>query len=283
MTKHTIKKTKQKKIALINDLSGYGRCSLTVAIPIISALKVQCCPVPTSILSNHTGFPVYFMDDYTDKMEPYLAKWKELQVDFDGIVSGFLGSVRQIEIVKRMIADFRGENTKVIVDPIMGDKGKIYATYTDEMCREMKKLVCLADVVTPNVTEACILSGRVYKESGWTKAELKHMAEDILALGPGAVVITGVPAAASLTNVILEKDQEILYQRTRRVGQERHGTGDIFAAVVSAMLITGWTLQKSAAFAAKFVKACIEKSDELHIPLDNGVCFEEVLPMLMRI
>ena len=110
----------QKKIAMINDLSGYGRCSLTVALPILSAMGIQCCPVPTSILSNHTGFPVYYFDDYTDHMEPYIEKWKELGLTFDGIATGFLGSERQIEIVKDMIAAFRTPGTKVLVDPIMG-------------------------------------------------------------------------------------------------------------------------------------------------------------------
>ena len=130
----------QKKIAMINDLSGYGRCSLTVALPILSAMGIQCCPVPTSILSNHTGFPVYYFDDYTDHMEPYIEKWKELGLTFDGIATGFLGSERQIEIVKDMIAAFRTPGTKVLVDPIMGDHGIAYATYTPSMCSRMREL-----------------------------------------------------------------------------------------------------------------------------------------------
>ena len=156
----------QKKIAVINDLSGYGRCSLTVAIPILSALKVQCCPVPTSILSNHTGFPVYFFDDYTDKMGLYLEKWTELGLEFDGIFSGFLGSEAQIGIVMSMIRQFQGKDTLVVIDPIMGDHGKAYQTYTPAMCSRMKELVCLGDIVTPNLTEACILTGREYREEG---------------------------------------------------------------------------------------------------------------------
>lgn len=116
---------RQKKIAMINDLSGYGRCSLTVAIPILSAMKIQCCPVPTSILSNHTGFPVYFFDDYTEKMPSYIDKWKELDLSFDGIVSGFLGSEAQIEIVKDIIRNFGGEDTTIIVDPSWGTTGRL--------------------------------------------------------------------------------------------------------------------------------------------------------------
>ena len=163
----------QKKIAMINDLSGYGRCSITAALPVLAALKIQCCPVPTSVLSNHTGFPVYFFDDYTDKMEPYVEKWKELGLSFDGIVSGFLGSERQIQIVKNMITEFKGPETKVIVDPIMGDHGEAYATYTEAMCRKMKELAEMADVLTPNLTEACILTDRPYKKEGWTRKEIE--------------------------------------------------------------------------------------------------------------
>ena len=146
----------QKKIMMINDLSGYGRCSLTVAIPILAALKVQCCPVPTSIFSNHTGFPIWHFDDYTEHMPAYLGKWKELNLSFDGIAVGFLGSARQMEIVEQAILTFQKPSAKVLIDPIMGDHGKAYATYTDEMCRKMARLISLADIITPNLTEACI-------------------------------------------------------------------------------------------------------------------------------
>lgn len=167
---------RQKKIAMVNDLSGYGRCSLTVAIPILSAMKVQCCPIPTSILSNHTGFPVYFFDDYTEKMGEFIHKWKELELTFDGIVSGFLGSEAQIEIVMDVIRQFGQEDTKVIIDPIMGDHGETYATYTPAMCSRMKELVSMGDIVTPNLTEACILTGRTYRKDGWSRKELGQLA-----------------------------------------------------------------------------------------------------------
>ena len=163
---------RQKKIAMINDLSGYGRCSLTVAIPILAAMRIQCCPIPTAILSNHTAFPTYFFDDYTDKMEAFAEKWLELGLSFDGIATGFLGSLRQIDIVLDLVERLKGEHTSVIVDPVMGDDGVPYATYTEAMCEEMKRLVCMGDVVTPNVTEACILTETSYKETGWTRREL---------------------------------------------------------------------------------------------------------------
>ena len=152
----------QKKIAVINDFTGFGKCSIAVSLPVISALKVQCCLVPTSIFSNHTAYPEYFFDDYTDKMEEYIDNWKKLGLEFEGISTGFLGDAKQIEIVKSFIRYFKKDNTVVIVDPVMGDYGVKYATYTEDLCRRMKELVEQADIVTPNITEACILTGNDY-------------------------------------------------------------------------------------------------------------------------
>ncbi len=271
----------QKTIAMVNDLSGYGRCSLTVAMPIVSAMGIQCCPVPTSILSNHTGFPVWFFDDYTDKMERYLEKWRELDLRFDGIATGFLGSQQQIQIVSHMIKNFRKNGTKVLVDPIMGDHGKPYSTYTPGMCREMEMLVKLADVVTPNVTEACILTGKEYRKEGWKQKELEEMAYEIQKMGPSSVVITGVPSEKSLTNVVLEPERGIVFQCGRRTGNDRPGTGDVFSSVVAGSMVLGWELSEGVELGAEFVKKCIQKSDELDIPVKNGVCFELLLPELI--
>ena len=168
----------QKKIAVINDFSGFGRCSIAVALPIISTLKIQCCPLPTSIFSNHTGFDSFFFDDYTDKMPLYINEWKKLGLQFDGITSGFLGSKKQIEIVTQFFKDFKTKENIIIVDPVMGDYGKIYATYTKEMCEEMKKLVQYADIITPNITELCILTDTPYQEK-WKISELEKMTEEL--------------------------------------------------------------------------------------------------------
>ena len=173
----------QKKIAVINDFSGFGRCSIAVALPILSVMKVQCCPLPTSIFSNHTGFPSYFFEDYTSRMVPYMQEWKKLDLHFNGICSGFLGSKEQIEIVKKFFKEFKTEETQIIVDPVMGDYGKPYPTYTEEMCGEMKKLVEFADILTPNVTEACVLTDTPYKEK-WKIEEIQEMAEKIHKMGP---------------------------------------------------------------------------------------------------
>ncbi|MDW2796441.1 pyridoxamine kinase [Clostridium boliviensis] len=276
------KEYKQKKIAAIHDLSGYGRCSLTVAIPVISALKVQCCPVPTSILSNHTGFPTCFFDDYTEKMPLYLEQWKKLNLDFDGIFTGFLGSADQIEIVADMIRDFKTAKTLVIIDPIMGDDGKTYQTYTKELCSRMKTLVESGDIVTPNLTEACILTGRQYRQDNWTRKELTDMAEDIISMGPHSAVITGVREGTFITNVVAKKSSKVQFIRTLKAGGNRPGTGDVFSSIVAAQSVKGVSLQKSVKTAADFVKQSILVSDQLNVPTENGVCFEEILSLLIR-
>lgn len=272
----------QKKIAVINDLSGYGRCSLTVAIPILSALKVQCCPVPTSILSNHTGFPTYFFDDYTEKMPGYIEQWKKLNLSFDGIYSGFLGSEEQIEIVIGMIKEFKTPGLKVIVDPIMGDHGKAYETYTPRMCSRMGELVGFGDIVTPNLTEACILTGREYRAEGWKRRELVKMTEEIRSMGPEAVVMTGVREGNYVTNVVANKGQEVSFLRSLRVGCERPGTGDVFSSIIAAQTVKGVPLRPAVKKAACFVKQSIVKSDEWNVPVENGVCFEEILHLLIK-
>ena len=271
----------QKKIAVINDLSGYGRCSLTVALPILSALKVQCCPVPTSILSNHTGFSTYFFDDYTEKMPLYVEQWKKLGLTFDGIYSGFLGSEEQMGIVIDMIRNFSTKGTKVIVDPIMGDHGKAYQTYTEQMCCRMRDLVGFGDIVTPNVTEACILTKREYRSSGWRRSELLAMASEILAMGPNSVVITGIREGSYVTNLVTQTGLEPQFLRSLHVGSERPGTGDVFSSILAAETVKGLPLTAAVKKAARFVKACIIKSEELHVPVKNGVCFEEILSLLI--
>lgn len=271
---------RQKKIAAINDLSGYGRCALTVAIPVISHMKLQCCPVPTSILSNHTGYSEYFFDDYSDRLPGYLNMWKKLNLKFDGIMSGFLGSKAQIGMVEEFVKQFRTENTQIIIDPVMGDHGKIAGTYTEEMCMEMKRLISLADIITPNLTEACHLTDTVYRENGWHREELLVLAQKLNAMGPDKIVITGIAQGQFIANYVYEKGQEIRLIRTHRVGEERCGTGDLFAAIVAADAVNGVSFQESVKKASAFVKKSMMKSIEMGIDRKNGVCFEEILHAL---
>lgn len=273
---------RQKKIAVINDLSGMGRCSLTVSLPIISHMGIQCCPVPTAILSNHTGYPTYYFDDYTDHLADYTAQWKNLGFAFDGIVTGFLGSASQIQIVRDFLNTFRGNDTKVIVDPVMGDHGKLYATYTEELCREMRGLVEAADITTPNLTEACSLAGIPYKESGWHRRELQEIAHRVLELGPDKVVITGIPQGEFIANYVCERGKSPRMLRTHRVGTGRPGTGDVFASIIAADSVNEVVFEQSVRKASGFVKKCIQRSMELEVPSNDGVCFELLLPQLKK-
>ena len=270
----------QKKIAAINDLSGYGRCALTVAIPVISHMRLQCCPVPTSILSNHTGYSEYFFDDYSDRLPAYISMWKKLDLHFDGIMSGFLGSKEQIGSVEDFIRQFATEDTKVIVDPVMGDHGKIAGTYTEEMCMEMRRLVSLADIITPNLTEACRLTDTPYRETGWKEKELLSMAEQLNEMGPEQIVITGIPKGQFIANFVYEKGTEPGMIRTHKVGDERCGTGDLFAAIVAADAVNGVPFRESVRKASVFVRKSMVKSIERGIDRKNGVCFEEILHTL---
>lgn len=269
----------QKKIAVINDFSGFGRCSIAVALPIISAMRIQCCPLPTSIFSNHTGFESFFFEDYTSRMQPYIEEWKKLGLQFSGISTGFLGSKEQIQIVLQFFKDFGTEDNVIVVDPVMGDYGKTYSTYTPEMCEEMKKLVSYADILTPNLTEACILTDTPYHEK-WGMKEVGALAEKLSGMGPEKVVITGIIQGEFIANYCYEKDQPGKIRRTHKVGTQRSGTGDIFAAIIAADAVNGVPFQDSVRKASLFIKKCIEKSIEMDLPLTDGVCFEEVLHKL---
>ncbi len=270
----------QKKIAAINDISGFGKCSITVTLPIVSYLKVQCNPIPTSIFSNHTAYPSFFFDDYTDRMVPYMQEWKKLGLKFDGIMSGYLGSKEQIQMVKNFIDEFRTEHTIVVIDPVMGDNGKTYSIYTKEMCKAMKGLVHYADILTPNLTEACILTDTEYKEEQWKTKELVGMAEKLSSQGPKKVVITGIRQGDFIANLVYETGKEYRILRTHRVGTGRSGTGDIFASIVAADAVNGVDFDRSVKKASSFIKKCIKRSIELDIPKEDGACFEELLHTL---
>ena len=269
----------QKKIAVINDFSGFGRCSIAVALPIISTLKIQCCPLPTSIFSNHTGFDSFFFDDYTDKMPLYINEWKKLGLQLDGITSGFLGSKKQIEIVTQFFKDFKTKENIIIVDPVMGDYGKIYATYTKEMCEEMKELVQYADIITPNITELCILTDTPYQEK-WKISELEKMTEELAEKGPEKIVVTGIVQKEFIANFCYEKGKSPKILRCHRVGTQRSGTGDVFSSIIAADAVNQVPFDKSVKKASNFIKKCILKSIEMDIPVTDGVCFEELLQTL---
>lgn len=269
----------QKKIAVINDMSGFGRCSLAVALPLISHLGVQCCPLPTAVFSNHTGFEHFYFKDCTESMAPYMAEWKRLGLEFEGILTGFLGSEEQIGLVERFLQEFTTERTTVIIDPVMGDNGKPYATYTPELCQGMKRLVRYGNVLTPNLTEACILTDTPYREH-FSRQELTDMAKKLCDQGAQKVVITGVARGMYLENFCYEPETGGTSLRVKRIAPQRSGTGDVFASIVAAGIVRGESLTKSVKTAASFIKLCLRRSAELDIPTTDGVCFEEVIQKL---
>ncbi len=271
---------KQKKIAVINDISGFGRCSAAVSLPVISHMRVQACLLPTSIFSNHTGFPSYYYNDFTDKMPRFMEEWKKLDLRFEGIASGFLGSAEQIEIVREFIRQFRDERTQVIIDPVMGENGKPYPTYTEEMCDKMKHLVEYADILTPNVTEACMLTRMPFKDKNWQRKELLEMMARLRELGAKKIVVSGLDSGQFISNAVSEVPGECKLIRQKRVGKVRSGTGDIFSSIIAADCVNGVDFETSVRKAAAFAQECIRVTERFDIPETDGVCFEEVLHKL---
>lgn len=275
-------KKHQKRMAVINDFTGFGRCSLTVSIPIISHLGVQCCPVPTSVFSNHTAFPSFYFDDYTERMPSYINEWKKMHLTFDGIQTGFLGSWQQIRTVLDFIHTFSSPDTTVLVDPVMGDNGKPYALYDEKMQNAMRNLASKADILTPNLTEACILTFSSYHEGSWEKDELFLMIRKLADLGAKKTVISGVPMGRYLGNVILEQGSEPKLLRFSKAGKERCGTGDIFSSILAADAVNGVPFEASVRKAASFIRRCILVTENFDTPPSEGVCFEEILHTLRR-
>lgn len=269
---------RQKRMALVNDVTGYGRCSIAVELPIVSALKIQGCVLPTAVLSVHTGFPTYYLDDYTDRMPAYIHSWKENALSFDGILTGFLGSARQSDMVLDFIRDFKQKETTVIVDPVMGDYGRLYPSYTEDMCQRMRQLLTVADVITPNLTEACRLLDSPYPDGGVVSLEqLEHMAHALAEKGPSRLVMTGLHDGNWLLNYIYETGQQPEVQRVKKIGSDRSGTGDVFAAIVAGQIVQGKTLSEAVRSAADFVSKAMVYTEELQLPHNCGLAFEEFL------
>lgn len=270
---------RQKKIAVINDFSGYGRCSITVSLPIISVKKIQCCPVPTAIFSNHTGYDSFYCNDYTEHMQNFIDEWKKLNLSFDGIYTGFLGSEHQIDIVKKFLNDFKKDNTLVIIDPVMGDNGKLYPTYSNSLKTKMFELVKYADILTPNLTEACFLTNTEYSEH-ISKDDLLKMCEVLSLEGPKKIVISGILLDNNIGNFIYEKGKKPRMLKVCKLGDTRAGTGDVFASIISAECVNNTEFFDAVKIATDFISKCIDYTNTLGIDSTDGVCFEQFLTEL---
>ena len=271
------------RLAMINDIAGFGRCSTTVSLPVISVMKVQVCPVPTSVLSNHLGFPLYHFDDYTSHMRDYIKVWNELGLTFDGLYCGFLGNEEQIGIVREFVEMFRPP--LFLLDPVMGDHGRAYSSITETHVQKMKDLLPLADIITPNITEACLLTGTPWKDGEWTMQELSGLCERLASLClkdsvSASIVITGIRQRDSLVNFLWD-DGVYTTVASPIAGASRPGTGDIFASILAADAVRGETLLTSVQKAANFVGLCIAGSEKAGTPVQEGVVFEKYLVALL--
>ncbi len=267
---------RQKKIAVINDFCGFGRCSIAASLPIISAMKIQCCPLPTSIFSNHTGFDSFYYTDYTDHMDAYIDEWVKLDLSFHGILTGFLGSPQQINIVKRFLEIFKKENNITVIDPVMGDYGKLYPTYSPLLAEQMCTLVPYADILTPNLTEACILTNTEYRPN-MNENELAEICKKLSSMGPEKIVISGLERGDDLENFVYETGKQSQTVREHKAGPCRSGTGDVFSSIIAADAVNGLDFISSVRHASSFIAKVLRRTVELDLPKTDGICFEEFL------
>ncbi|MCT4605677.1 MAG: pyridoxamine kinase [Marinisporobacter sp.] len=273
-----------KRVAAIHDLSGFGRASLTMIIPILSTMKVQVCPMPTAVLSTHTGgFEDFSFVDLTDTMEQYLHHWEKVGIDFDCIYSGFLGSTKQIDIVSKFIDVFGNENNLKVVDPVMGDNGKMYATMDEEMIEHMKRLIGKADIITPNFTEAAYLLGESYEEN-ISEDKVKDWLIRLSNMGPKIVIITSVPdgEGSKNTSVIAYDKKTNRFWKVSCLYIPAHfpGTGDGFTSVLVGSLLQGDSLPVALDRSVQFITSAIRASYGFDYPQREGVLLERVLENL---
>lgn len=273
------------RVAAIHDMSGFGRCSLTVAIPILSAMGVQCCPLPTAFLSTHTGgFEGFTFLDMTDEMSKVADHWASLGLTFQAVYSGFLGSERQIGVVENFICRFRGPDTVVVVDPVMGDYGRVYQTYTAAMCSGMARLAELADVITPNLTEAALLLGQPYETLPAGEAGLREITERLSLGGRRSVVLTGRfsgprpdPAPSASTPAPGRRRPF----RPPMWPMSSTAPGTCSPASSPGPWCGGSPSPPAAGEAAAFVRACAERTAAEDLPMREGVDFEPLLGLLI--
>ena len=276
-----------KKVAAINDLSGFGRCSLTVALPILSAMGFQVCPAPTTILSAHTGYESPYITDFTPHLGSYLNHWEQLELIFDGIYTGFLGNEEQANILEPFLQKQKEQGRFVLVDPAMADHGCLYATCTPALVDAMRRLVAQATVTTPNLTEACLLTGIDYDDL--IRLPMEHRRETVeavgqhlLSFGCDAAVITGIPAGDEwLENAVFTgPGMPPAFLQAHRVACNFAGTGDVFASVLCGWLLRGLPLERAVERTADLVSEATAYTARHHAPEQDGIAFEPFLTTL---
>ncbi len=262
---------KQKRVIAINDISSFGKCSLSVAISILSAAGIETCALPTAVLSAHTGFKGYTFCDLTDNILPAASHWKELGLSFDGIYSGYLGSKEQVECVEKIMKDFSFDIK--LVDPVMGDDGVLYDGFDSDFPNEMKKLIRCADVIVPNVTESCLLTGIQYREEH-SKEYIEELINALKKECSASIVITGINSTTDKISTAVYENEKITYIENQRQRAVYSGTGDVFASTFMAALMEGVNTVTAAKLSADFVGECIEITKAVSSERHYGINFE---------
>lgn len=269
------------RVAAIHDLCGYGKCSLGVAIPVLSAAGCDVCPVPTGLFSSHTAFPGWYMHDTTDILGDYLAAWAGIGVELDAVYSGFLGAPEQVDIIKQVWETY--PKALRVVDPVMADHGKVYPTYTPELCDAMAELACGADILTPNLTEAAIILsepiGDEWAGTDISDEEAHRLVDALVAKGAKHVVLKGIQREGEtcIRNFVGGLGMETVEVHNEYLPYMLHGTGDLYASCLMAAVMAGRTLEEAVRFAGDFVHDAMIVSAKQPEFRDRGVSFEPLL------
>jgi len=264
------------RIAAVHDMCGYGKCSLGVAIPVLSAAGCDVCPVPTGLFSSHTAFPTWYMHDTTEMLEDYLEAWKKISIDIDAVYSGFLGAPEQVERIKELYETY--PHALRIVDPVMADHGKIYPTYTPELCAAMAELACGADILTPNLTEASIILDQEWPGSNIDDITAHRMIEGLIAKGAKTVVLKGIEREDGLIrNFVGNESGEIEEVNNEFLPYMLHGTGDLYCSCLLAAVMAGRSVLEAVEFAGTFVCEAMVITSKQPDFENRGVSFEPLL------
>ena len=265
------------RIAAVHDLCGYGKCSLGIAIPVLSAAGVDVCPVPTGLFSSHTAFPGWYMHDTTSILPDYLAAWKGIEVEIDAVYSGFLGAPEQVDIISDIYATY--PNALRVVDPVMADHGQVYPTYTPELCNAMAELACEADILTPNLTEAAIILGREWTGTNISDDEAKDLIDALISKGAKNVVLKGIQREGEnqIRNFVGGVECDAFEVHNEFIPYMLHGTGDLYCSCLLAGIMAGKSLFEAAWFAGNLTRDAIEVSTKQPHFQERGVSFELLL------
>jgi pyridoxine kinase len=274
-----------KRVAAIHDISGFGKCSLTVALPIISAAGIETTVLPTAVLSTHTGgFTGFTYRDVTEDIAPITQHWKSLNIQFDAIYTGFLGSFEQLNLVTRFFEEFKTKDNLILVDPVMADNGELYKIFSPEFALGMRELCKKADIIVPNLTESAFLLGEAYNPGPYTEKYIEETLKKLSALGPQKVVLTGVffneeKLGAATYDATTDT---IAYAFENRISGYYHGTGDVFGSALLSAILNGFDLNESASIAARFTTSAIKKTAEAQTDIRFGVNFEQTIPEFLK-